>query len=146
FFRNMFDRLQEGVINHRGAGAAKRTGIRFPAVARENMSTEKFRPEEESVVHRVIPITRPAIPVRPPRSRARRAGLASTRLVLECLEDRTLLDVSLMAGANVNVSKLKGSEAEGTMAIDPSDATGKRLFSASVLSGRGLFAAYSTDA
>jgi hypothetical protein len=60
--------------------------------------------------------------------------------LLECLEPRRLFD---SAFANINVSRLGGNHAEGTIAIDPSNAS--RLFAASNAPGVGLFTATSTD-
>jgi hypothetical protein len=61
------------------------------------------------------------------------------------LEDRCLFDVSLSASANINLSHLLGSQAETTIAIDPTNPN--RLFAASVSypRGNGIFAAISRD-
>ena len=58
----------------------------------------------------------------------------------EPLEPRTLFD---SAFPNVNVSRTSGNQAEGTIAVDPSNPS--RLFAASNAPGVGLFASTSSD-
>ena len=58
----------------------------------------------------------------------------------DALEPRTLL---ASAFPNVNVSRTTGNHAEGTIVVDPTDAS--RLFVASNAPGTGLLAAVSSD-
>lgn len=41
--------------------------------------------------------------------------------LLEALEDRCLMDVSLNVGPNVDISQFRGNEAEGTITINPAN-------------------------
>lgn len=49
---------------------------------------------------------------------------------VEQLEDRTLFDVALAPGPNVNISRLHDNQAEATIAVDPTDP--QYLFAASM--------------
>jgi hypothetical protein len=52
------------------------------------------------------------------------------RPFVETLEDRCLPSISLTVGSNVNISQMPGVQAEGTIAVDPTNP--QRLFSSSV--------------
>lgn len=66
------------------------------------------------------------------------------RCILEALEKRSLLAVSMSIGANVNISQSFDSEAEGAITIDPTNPN--RMFVLSNDAQGGLFSAYSTNA
>src|SRR5439155_15820688 len=76
----------------------------------------------------------------------RRESLMShvRRCILEALENRSLLAVSLSIGSNVNISHSFDSEAEGAITIDPTNPN--RMFVLSNDAQAGLFSAYSTNA
>ena len=62
------------------------------------------------------------------------------------MEDRRLLSISLQAGDNVNISfRIPGDQAEGTLAVDPTDPS--KMFAASMTLDRdpGLFGAFSIN-
>jgi hypothetical protein len=77
---------------------------------------------------------------RPFSSRPSKSRLRSRRLELERLEDRVVPSANLVVGPNVDITQLKGNEAETTISINPTNP--KNLFEDDTITTAGH---YSTD-
>src|SRR6478735_7053805 len=77
-----------------------------------------------------------------PRGNTKESVMSSSNWI-ERLEDRQLLAATPIP-ANINLSKMRGSQSEGAVAVDPTN--GSRIFVVSNIDrGDGLFTARSSD-